>query len=204
MTRPRSGTRPLAPEVSVESIEFYPPQKTVSGPRPGDFVLTHNSGFTSQLIRLGQWLWMWGEARQYTRWNHVAIFVSAEGDIVEALGSRVEKGHISKYADAEYHVVRIGAGDRDRDQAGVFATAMIGHPYGWLTIISIAISILTGLNLNFGFDGQFICSGLVARALERTDAIFPREPSHIMPGELAKYYKVSPPGRGAKRGRAPK
>jgi hypothetical protein len=38
-----------------------------------------------------------------------------------------------------------------------------------------------------------ICSGLTARCQERTNAIFNRTPSHIMPADLAKYYGVEPP-----------
>jgi hypothetical protein len=68
-----------------------------------------------------------------------------------------------------------------------------------LTIVSIALSLLTGGKFTFGFDGQSICSGLVARALERMCAIFNRSSSHIMPADLAKYIEVEPPdpARGA-------
>lgn len=59
--------------------------------------------------------------------------------------------------------------------------------------MSIAYSLLTGGKFTFGLEGQAICSGLVARAMERTGAIFNRTPSHIMPADLAKYYKVEPP-----------
>ena len=37
-------------------------------------------------------------------------------------------------------------------------------------------------------DGQFVCSGLVARALERTGSIFDRDSAHIAPADLAKYF----------------
>jgi hypothetical protein len=42
-------------------------------------------------------------------------------------------------------------------------------------------------------DGTEICSGLVARGEERTRAIFSREPSHVMPADLAKYYDAPLP-----------
>ena len=35
---------------------------------------------------------------------------------------------------------------------------------------------------------QFVCSGLVARALERTGSIFDRDSAHIAPADLAKYF----------------
>jgi hypothetical protein len=66
--------------------------------------------------------------------------------------------------------------------------------------VSIALSLLTGAKLSFGFNGQLICSGLVARALERTTAIFEDEPSHIMPAQLAKLYGAVPPPPGTPKG----
>ena len=65
--------------------------------------------------------------------------------------------------------------------------------YGWLTIASIALTVLTGSKFTFFVDGEFICSGFVARAMERTGAIFTRDPVHITPADLAKYYNVTPP-----------
>jgi hypothetical protein len=38
-----------------------------------------------------------------------------------------------------------------------------------------------------------MCSALVARALERTSAIFPDEPAHRLPADLARYYGVEAP-----------
>ena len=58
--------------------------------------------------------------------------------------------------------------------------------------------MLTGSKLAFFIDGRFVCSGLVARALERTGRIFDRDPSHIAPADLAKYLR----GRHGSRGGA--
>jgi hypothetical protein len=59
--------------------------------------------------------------------------------------------------------------------------------------VSIAYTLLTGGKFTFAIDGEAICSGLVARAMERTGAIFNRTPTHVMPADLAKYYDVEPP-----------
>lgn len=104
----------------------------------------------------------------------------------------MRRGNLSDYENKVYQLVRIHASDQDREEAIKFAEFALGEKYGYVTVISIAISFLTGLKFSFGFDGQQICSGLVARALERTTAIFSSEPSHISPADLAKYYKVSP------------
>lgn len=166
--------------------------------QPGDFILTHGEAFFSRLIRFGQHLRFRGSDAKYCHWNHAALVVSPDGDLIEALGSGVQRSHLSKYGPREYHLVRIdGLGDaRDRAQVVAFADWCLGETYGYATIVSIALSLLTGGTFNFGFDGQMICSGLVAGALCRTDAIFTRSSSHILPADLAKYFRVEPPEGG--------
>src|SRR5688500_20378531 len=48
-----------------------------------------------------------------------------------------------------------------------FARHCVSTPYGFLTILSLALTLLTGAKINFGQDGSSICSGLVARSEER-------------------------------------
>ncbi len=172
---------------------------------PGDFILTHGDTFFSRLIRIGQWLRFHGTDNKYTWWSHAALIVSKDGDLIEALGKGVRRGKLSRYKPTEYHLVRLGAiaTAQDREQAVAFALWCLGEKYGRMTIVSIVLSLLTGGKFNFGFDGQAICSGLVARALERTNAIFNRTPSHIMPADLAKYFNVEPPPPGTDRGKIP-
>ena len=129
--------------------------------------------------------------------------VDGAGTIVEALGTGVAKRSIHDYDPTQYTVVRIDASDEDRLEAATFATSSIGARYGWVTIVSLAFSLLTGGKLAFAIDGQLICSGLVARALERTTAIFKHDPARIMPAELAEIYNAQPPAPGTPKGRPP-
>ena len=176
---------------------------TADAPRSGDFILTHGDEWTSRLIRFGQSLRYRGKSAKYTYWNHTALIVDGAGAIVEALGTGVAKRSIHDYEPTQYTVVRIDASDEDRLEAATFATSSIGAHYGWLTIVSIGLSLLTGGKLAFAIDGQLICSGLVARSLERTTAIFKRDPARIMPAELAEIYDVEPPAPGTPKGRSP-
>lgn len=167
---------------------------------PGDFILTHGDAWTSRMIRFGQRIRIHGKDRKYTHWNHAAMIVSEGGDLIEALGAGVSETHLSRYDDAEYHLVRIGASPEDRKQAVAFSTWAAGvtaggrrQRYGFITIASIAFTLLTGGKFTFAIEGQAICSGLVARAMERTGALFNRTPTHVMPADLAKYYDVEPP-----------
>ena len=197
--------RPFVPVTEAE-CQTFGPREEISDPFPGDFILTHGRAWTSKLIRFGQRLRFRGDDAKYARWNHAAIFVDERGDLVEALGGGVKRRNVSVYRDTEYTVVRIDTivqSDADRQQVVRFAEWSRGQRYGFVTIGSIAYGLLTGGKFTFGFDGQHICSGLVARALERTGAIFNRAPSHIMPADLAKYFQVEPPPPGTPRGAAP-
>ena len=159
--------------------------------QPGDFILTHRSDWLARLIYWGQSFRFRGDDARYARYGHVALIASDSGDIIEALGNGIVSSHISKYDTKEFVLVNIEASDEDRSQAVAFAHSCIGDKYGFLTFFSIGISLITGLSLSFGFEGQHVCSGLVARALERTQAIFDRNAEHIAPGDLAKWYEVT-------------
>src|SRR5438552_2902001 len=185
----------------ISTFEHVLPGARVPDPRPGDFILTHGGEFFSRLIQLGQGLRYTGADRQFTYWNHTALIVSAEGAIVEALGPGVRRNTLGDYDQTQYTVVHIEASDEDRAEMVAFAEHWIGARYDWATIVSIAISLVTGAKLSFGFAGQLICSGLVARALERTAAIFEEEPSHVMPAGLAKMFAVAPPPTNTPKGK---
>jgi hypothetical protein len=170
---------------------------------PGDFALTHSSGVFGTLIRFGQRLRYWGKNKIFAHWSHAAIFVNDDGDIIEALGGGVQKRNISAYLKTEYVVVHLpqSTANLDRSQSVEFAQHCLHEEYGWLTIVSIAITLVSGTKLNFVVDGQQICSALVARCLERIGEIFTEnEPWHLMPADLAKHFRVAQIGE---RGRVP-
>jgi len=175
-------------------VEYAGPGEDVRDLQPGDFILTHGKGWQSSLIRFGQRLRFRGENRRFAYWSHAAMIIDANGDIVEAEMPRVVRRNISVYKDVEYHLIRIGlsADDDDRRQAVRFALKCVDERYDFLTAASVAVSLLTGARISFGFEAHQICSGLVARALERSWAIFDREPSHILPADLARHYAVEP------------
>lgn len=203
-----TGNKQYSFPVEYASVKHFPPgmEAQLNDFKAGDFILTHGNTFFSYLIRFGQYLAFWGKDSKYAWWNHSALIVSEDGNLIEALGAGgVKAAHISKYAPTDYHIVRLGelASDTDRVQICRFAQQTLNLKYGFVTLISIAIGLLTGCRFKFGFDGQYICSGLVARALERSSVIFDRSPSHITPADLAKYFQAEPPPKGQSRGVIP-
>lgn len=161
-------------------------------PVPGDFILTHRKALYSFMVSRGQRLRFRGPRKPYAHWSHVALISSPEGEIIEARNQGVILNHLSEYQDVEYHYVHVDLEARDREQAVSFARACVGQRYGWTTIASLAIMLATGCHFQFGFDGTEICSGLVARALERGPCIFPKAPNTMMPADLAEYFDIQP------------
>ena len=195
--------RPWRP-LHTRAVESFRPGEQVVNPLPGDFILTHGTSWTSRMIRLGEAIRFRGADKPFARWNHAAIFINQQGDIIEALGGGVQRRNISVYKETEYYVVHLDdVIDMNRTHEVEFAEACLNEHYGWLTIVSIALSLLSGSKLGFGVDGQEICSALVARCLERTGEIFPTDPWHIMPADLAKYYNVIPDSPNAAVGTVP-
>ena len=156
----------------------------------GDFVLVAGTHFNSGLIRFGQKLRIHGDDRRHMKWTHAALIVDRAGALIEAVGTGVRRWHLDRYRGDDYVVVRIHTSEENRDEVVRFAEWALerGASYSRLSTVSIALSMLTGSRLTFFIDGQFVCSGLVARALERTGSIFDRDSAHIAPADLAKYF----------------
>jgi len=182
------------PHESVPTPENAAAQAaTKPAARPGDFILTHSTGIYGGLIRFGEALRYRGANEVFAHWSHAAIFADESGNIIEALGGVVQTRNISVYEGTEYVVVHLPAATSpvDREQAVGFAEFCLNDPYGWLTIVSISLCLLTGTKLSVGVDGQQICSALVARSLERIGEIFTEnEPWQLMPADLAKHFDV--------------
>lgn len=164
-------------------------------PREGDVLFVRTNHFVSKLIRFGQ--------RDYgpedAQWNHVALVVGG-GTIVEALTGGVVLSPLSKYLASDTRVgtslihgaspglpmvAETQSGVDMRANAVAFARSCVGESYGWATIAAIAVKVLTKGRIDFGVQGTSICSGLVARALERMGYDWnPYDPAELTPAFL--------------------
>ena len=178
--------------IARQDVTEWPATKEPSTWTPGDFVLTHGGSAFSKLIRFGQSLRIHGEDRKYIYWSHAVLVASDTGDLIEANKPGVISSHVRDYRDVPYVVVHTGASDADRVEVVAFARWCLDHhtEIGRLNFFSLGLSMLTGSKLSFFVDGETTCSGLVARAQERTGAIFNRATVNITPADLAKYYRV--------------
>lgn len=178
-------------------VRRYGPGESAQSFTPGDFILTHRNRLYSWVISHGQRLAFRGKDRPYAHWSHAAFVETTEGGLIEARGPGVVRHPISEYENVEYHYVHIDMDDHDRTQAVAFAQACVGQQYGFLTILSLSLMLITRSlpivgEFSFGLNGTEICSGLVARCMERGKYIFKKAPNTIMPGDLAKQFEILP------------
>ena len=176
------------------TYESFAPGRAASRCDVGDFILTHHGKFAGAAIRWGQALRFHGAQRKYAYWNHAALVVSAEGDLVEALvRTGATRSHLDKYKSVEYTLVRTKAAPLDQAQIVYFADRIVGEPYGFLQDLSVFVNYATGNKLSFGHNGTIMCSALVASAQLRAGAYFDRDAPSIAPADLALAYQVEKP-----------
>ncbi len=158
---------------------------------PGDFILVHGESWAPRLIRFGQRLRFRGARAPYAYWNHAALCVGG-GWLIEAKGGRpVSYVELSQYKNRDYILVRTDGCDDMRENAVDFAVSQLGHGYNYLLIFSLALWSLFGGNVTLGFSSADICSGLVARSIERLGYIFEKAPEATMPADLAEEFNIT-------------
>lgn len=138
---------------------------------PGDLVFCNGTGFLSRAIRLAEWL----RFRKGSKFNHVAILykpysssdgIAAGGWTViqaEARGVTCTKtlDDLRKKGDT-FTVVHT---DCLAEKIVDFAHGEVGRKYGFLTIISVLVSLFTPKFVNVMLPNTWICSALAGEAL---------------------------------------
>jgi hypothetical protein len=177
-------------------------------PQLGDLWLTRSEGFVGRAIRFGARIryhgWRYAlrslgaaivrrrfdESPDDPCWgNHVAVYVG-NGQLIEALASGLTLSPVGNYPAGTFRVLALNATDGQRDDAVAFARAELAkHPrYGWLSIASIVVQLVTPTKLDLSWDGTMICSAFAARVWEHAGKTLPiLSPGTTMPADLAFY-----------------
>jgi hypothetical protein len=186
-----------ATSAQAAEVTHHPPGDTASRLQVGDFLLTGviQQGFVSRAIKLGALLR--GFPKPFRRFSHAALVIGPD-TLAEALGQGVVRSPISKYAPANYAIVRTHVDPHDQAQVLAFAEAVLDtrERYGFMTIAGLALYCLSGSSICVQKAGTAICSGFVSDALTRSSFIWPRPPFSMMPADLAQYFDVREPPAG--------
>jgi hypothetical protein len=157
---------------------------------PGDFVLVSTTGILAKFIRFGQFFRYHGKMKPFSHWNHAAMIIDEDGTLVEAVGRGVITSNISEYKNVEYYYVSTKLNKQNRDQVIAACKSFIKDKYGFVTIISIALELLTGIKIQFNSNNSMICSAVVAQSLWAGGVIFNRNPYQMMPADLAAAFGI--------------
>ena len=168
----------------------YAPGEAPKKFTPGDFILTHSKAIPGKVIRAGEFIRYHGDMRDFSHWNHSALIISEDGKLIEAVGRGVSYGHISDYKDQEYYIVSTKLNKQSQEQAIDAAISFLDEKYGWVTIASLTLELLTGVKIQFSSSNSIICSALVAMSLWAGGYVFSRNPLQMMPADLAAAFNV--------------
>ena len=177
---------------------FFAPAGVEAGVlKPGDIILTHGDYFFSKLIRFGQAI---RYGKTYSYWNHAALVLNEEGDLMEALSRGVVRTNIRNYKETPYHVISPPTHEHDREQMVAFAESVIEKKwkYDWLLIASLSVNLgfyAVGLpepQIYIAKAGSAICSGAVCAARSKGDEIFDEHPYSMKPVQIFMHYEVEP------------
>jgi hypothetical protein len=158
---------------------------------PGDFILTHGTGWLSRGIRFAQYLRFRGENRPYAYWNHAALIIG-DNQVAQALSDGIVISALDSYPANEYQIVHVDQyiSGNDRDEILVYAQQCIGRKYGKISILAILLQLVFGIKLFLTGTQTFICSGFVASALMKSSITFDKIPESIMPADLARKFNI--------------
>jgi hypothetical protein len=126
--------------------------------------------------------------------SHAAVALG-DGRLVEALANGLTLSAESKYSSTPTVVVRLEELLPDIDPARrsrvrLFALDQYGRHdrYGWLSIASIVLQLLTPLRLDLSWDGALICSAFAAQCAEHAGYVLPtRSALTTMPSDVARF-----------------
>ena len=129
--------------------------------KPGDIVFFHGTGFVDGAIR-------WAEKIRFKKgsaWNHVAILKERTDKgwtLYQAEGKGITDTGL--LGDSGYFILRLPEGV-NREKVLEFANGEVGKPYGFLTILSILVTLFMPQFVNVMLPNTWICSAYAAEAM---------------------------------------
>ena len=147
--------------------------------QPGDVFWVEQHDFVSWAIRFAQRVKYHGNP--CAAWNHCGLVVGFNGEISEADPTGMALGNLTEYGGVQMAIRRPPYQQPWEDSGQLMpggATMAVTasqelvekhEKYGFLSILSVSLALLTGTKLRLGVSGHQICSGAVSYALTRAN-----------------------------------
>lgn len=173
-------------------VRHYRPGEEVPNPKAGDLGFVTSPYVYSKGIRIGEALagdW------DYNASNHVWVTRYDDGRIVESLAKGPTQGHVSKYKDMPYFIIREPMTDEDLRRGERFLELVLGGNddtgYDWAAIIGGFPLVASGGRVAMASAGSnFLCSAMAAEYKVRSvnEYFFDRHAIFQWPSSLARHY----------------
>lgn len=133
--------------------------------QPGDLVFSHGRGIIDWTIRAAEWV----RFRRGSKYNHVGMigWQLKDGDwvVLEAESQGMTNATLTSLTSKGEVLITSPPPEVKRLRAIDFMNLQFGDRYGFITIVSVAISIILPGSIRLFRPGTWICSAVVAEAL---------------------------------------
>jgi hypothetical protein len=182
------------PVVPPHAIRYFNRWEHCIDTQPGDLILVATDDLFAKIIRFGERLRMHGDDKVFTRVNHAMIALGdGTGTVVEMIGGGGTVTPLAHYQHLSYAVINTTATDAQHALAVKVARWYTGVDYGFPSVASDALYLLTGIPLALTIGQSVVCSAM-ATATQRPLGLIPSKADiAVLPSDLAQWYDVRLP-----------
>lgn len=184
------------PVVPPCTIRYYGPGETCTDPDIGDLILVRTDDIFAKVIQFGEGLRLRGEDKVFARVNHAMTVVANTPipRVQQMIGGGGVVTDLSGYLHLVYAVVNVsGATTSQRFAAAEAALWYVGIGYGWPSVASDSIYLLTGLPVVLTVGQSVVCSAAAAAAQRCLGLVPNKADLAVLPSDLAKWCQVRLP-----------
>lgn len=181
------------PSVPAHTVRYFGPGETCLDAQAADLILVATDNPFARVIRFGERLRCHGDDRVFAKVTHAMVSLG-DGSVVQMIGGGGTVTPLADYKHLSYAVVNTTFTSLGQLQAACeVARWYTGIEYGWPSVVSDAIYMLTGIPIALTIGQSVVCSAM-ATATQRPLGLIPAKVDiAVLPSDLAQWYEVRLP-----------
>jgi hypothetical protein len=182
------------PFVPPHTVRYFGPGEDCTDTLAGDLILFSTDDIYAKVIKFGERLrlWLQGEDTIFARVNHAGIALG-DGTVVQMIGGGGTVTPLAHYKHLSYAVVETPATAAQAGLAVAAAKWYVNVPYGFPSVASDSLYLLTGLPIALTVGQSVVCSAM-ATSCQRPLGLIPGKADiAVLPSDLALWYGVRLP-----------